>query len=234
MDNVTHTLFGLVLTRTGIGCNIPKRTLAMLISANLPDLDVIAWFWGDLNYLKHHRGFSHSLAGLFCEAALVAMVLRIAQRARSQALPPGTFRALFLVSLTGLGSHALLDYTNSYGIRPFLPFDGRWLAADLVFIVDPWLLAILAAALFLPLLFRLIYQEIGANRGSYRARAWATLGLIVIFWMSKWVAHERALEELRQRSYQTGEPVRVGALPQFLNPLGWSGVVETDKAYHLT
>jgi hypothetical protein len=79
-----------------------------------------------------------------------------------------------------------------------------------------------------------MYQEIGAKRGSYRASAWATLGLIVVFWMSKWVVHERALEELRQRSYQTGEPVRVGALPQFLNPLGWSGVVETDKAYHLT
>ncbi len=233
MDNVTHTLFGLVLAKTGLERSTPKATLALVIGANLPDIDLVSWLGGDLSYLKHHRGFSHSLTGLFCQAALLAAVLLMAHRAPSKVASHASFRMLFLMSLVGLGSHSLLDYTNSYGIRPFLPFDGRWFAADLVFIVDPWMLSILASGLMLPFLFRLIYQEIGSKAGGYRGGAYAALVLVAAFWVGKWVAHERALEELRQRSYPTGEPVRVGALPQFLNPVGWSGVVETEKAYHL-
>ena len=90
-----------------------------------------------------------------------------------------SFRMLFLASLAGLGSHALLDYTNSYGIRPFLPFDGRWFAADLVFIVDPWMLAILAGGLLLPFLFRLIHQEIGAKAGGSGGGAFVASTLVV-------------------------------------------------------
>lgn len=234
MDNVTHTLFGLVLAKTGLDRSTPKATIALLIGANLPDLDLLAWLGGPISYLKYHRGVSHSLSGILCEAVLLAAILLMAHRARSKVAVPASFGMLFLMSLAGLGSHALLDYTNSYGIRPFLPFDARWLAADLVFIVDPWLLAILAAGLLFPLLFRLISQEIGAKAGGYRSGAFIALGLVAAFWLSKWVAHEEALDELRQRSYQTGEPIRVGALPQFFNPVGWSGVVETEKAYHLT
>lgn len=234
MDNVTHTLFGLALAKTGLERSTPKATLALLIGANLPDLDLFAWFGGHISYLKYHRGLSHALPGLICEAFLLAAILLALQRHVSKNHPPANFSMLFLTSLAGLGSHTLLDYTNSYGIRPFLPFDDRWFAADLVFIVDPWMLAILVAGLLVPSLFRLIHQEIGAKAGGYRSGAFVALSLIVAFWIGKWVAHERALDELSQRSYPTGEMLRVGALPQFLNPLGWSGVVETEKAYHLT
>ena len=234
MDNVTHTLFGLALAKTGLERSTPKATLALLIGANLPDLDLLAWFGGHISYLNYHRGLSHALSGLVCEAFLLAAILLVAHRMRSRHAPPANFRMLFLVSLAGLGSHTLLDYTNSYGIRPFLPFDGRWFAADLVFIVDPWMLTILAGGLLLPFLFRLIQQEIGAKASGYRGGASVALSLIVAFWIGKWFAHERALDELRQRSYPTGEMLQVGALPQFLNPMGWSGVIETEKAYHLT
>jgi inner membrane protein len=234
MDNVTHTLFGLILAKTGLERSTPNATLALVIGSNLPDIDVVSWLGGDLSYLKHHRGFSHSMAGLLCQAFLLAAILLAIHRARSKVDTRASFRMLFLMSLVGLGSHSLLDCTNSYGIRPFLPFDGRWFAADLVFIVDPWMLSILASGLMLPFLFRLIYQEIGSKQGSYRGGAFAALTLIAVFWASKWFSHENALEELRRRSYPTGELSRVGAFPQFLNPVGWSGVVETEKAYHLT
>jgi len=233
MDNVTHTLFGLVLAKTGLDRTTPKATLALVIGANLPDLDVVAWLGGDLSYLDHHRGLSHSLAGVLCGSGLLAMLLLRVHQVWSRGAPPANFTRLFLVSLAGLSSHALLDYTNSYGIRPFLPFDGRWLAADLVFIVDPWMLMILAAGLMFPWLFRLISQEIGAKRGGYSSGAFVALGLVAAFWFTKWIAHEYALVELSRRSYKTGSPVRISAFPQLLNPVGWYGVVETEKAYHL-
>ena len=45
--------------------------------------------------------------------------------------------ASFIVSAT----HPLLDWTNNYGIRFFLPWSQKWSYGDLVFIVDPYLVA---------------------------------------------------------------------------------------------
>ncbi|WP_370466973.1 metal-dependent hydrolase, partial [Salmonella enterica] len=33
--------------------------------------------------------------------------------------------------------HIALDFTNSYGVHPFWPFDNRWYYGDAVFIVEP-------------------------------------------------------------------------------------------------
>ena len=48
-----------------------------------------------------------------------------------------------------IATHCLMDFTNSYGWRPFLPFLDRWYYGDLVCIVDPYLWLILGGAVFL-------------------------------------------------------------------------------------
>ena len=47
----------------------------------------------------------------------------------------------------GAGSHLFLDWWNSYGVRPFYPWDKSWYYGDLVFIVDPWVWLALGGAL---------------------------------------------------------------------------------------
>ena len=47
MDNLTHTLYGLALARTGLHRTTPRATLTLLVGANLPDVDFISIFWGD-------------------------------------------------------------------------------------------------------------------------------------------------------------------------------------------
>src|SRR5260370_35681545 len=42
-----------------------------------------------------------------------------------------------------------MDWTNNYGLRPLLPWDGRWFYGDLVFIIDPYLILVLGGAAFL-------------------------------------------------------------------------------------
>jgi inner membrane protein len=39
-----------------------------------------------------------------------------------------------------------MDFTNSYGVRPLLPFTGRWFYGDLAFVSDPWIWLILGSA----------------------------------------------------------------------------------------
>ncbi len=141
----------------------------MLIAANLPDVDIAVAAWGDLAYLAHHRGITHSFLGLAVEAPLLAgaMLLwdRGFRRRRRTELAPARFWRLTLVAIVGLGSHLLLDYTNSYGVKPWLPFDASWYYGDLVFIVDPWLWLALGGALF-----------VGSRR-----RRWITLSWTALF-----------------------------------------------------
>jgi inner membrane protein len=233
MDNLTHTLFGFALAKTGLERTTPGATAALLIGANFPDIDLVTLLWGSLSYLKHHRGITHSLAGIVVAALIIGGVLHFAYRRRLSATPQPRFWALCVVALAGVGSHFLLDYTNSYGVRPFLPFSRRWYAGDLVFVIDPWMLALLFVGLGFPFLLRLVQQEIGAKPTSYGVGACFSLGLVVAFWGCKFVSHQRAIEELRQQTYSSGSVLRAGAFPQFLNPFGWYGVVETETAYHL-
>ena len=67
-------------------------------------------------------------------------------------------------------SHLLLDFTNSYGIRPLWPWWPKWYAWDIVFIIEPVLLSVLIGGLAFPSLFALINREIGAREKMPRGR----------------------------------------------------------------
>jgi inner membrane protein len=151
VENLAHTLVGGALGRAGLDRLTPLAMPTVLIAANLPDVDAVAGFWGGLAYLEHHRGVTHSILGVVCEAPLLAGAMFVFDRLvrRSPAATRARFWPLLLVAFCGLASHPLLDYTNSYGIRPWLPFASSWVYGDLVFIVDPLLWLVLAGGLVL-------------------------------------------------------------------------------------
>jgi inner membrane protein len=176
MENLCHTLTGWVIARAGIGRLSPLATSTCIVAANLPDADVVSLAWGDLVYLEHHRGVTHSLPGLAAQAVLLPLVMWAGHRLVARGRPPDArpkLGVLALASACGLASHFLLDWTNSYGVRPWLPFDRTWWYGDLVYIVDPWLWLILASALCL-----------GSKRTTWALAGWgalfAVLGGIVV------------------------------------------------------
>jgi inner membrane protein len=59
------------------------------------------------------------------------------------------FLYLTAASLIAAATHPLLDWTNNYGVRPFLPWSGRWFYGDFVFIMDPYIWLVLGGAAFL-------------------------------------------------------------------------------------
>jgi len=152
MENLCHTLAGAVLARAGLDRTTPLATATLLVASNMPDIDVVSLWWGDLAYLEHHRGVTHSLAGLLIEAPVLAGAVlafdRLVRRPRKPDAPPARFGRLAVVALAGLFVHLLLDWTNNYGVRPLVPFDSAWWYGDLVFIVDPWMWLLLGGALF--------------------------------------------------------------------------------------
>jgi inner membrane protein len=233
MDNLTHTLYGLAMSKGGLHRTAPRATLTLVVAANLPDVDIVALLWGQINYLKYHRGITHAFSGLILGAVVLASIIYPLNRRHFDKKVGGWWK-LYLLSSIGIGSHILLDYTNTYGIRPFLPFSGRWYAWDIAFIIDPWILLTLILGLGLPFLFRLINQEIGATTTESNRGALFCLILLLAYWVVKDLSHRQVLQELQQNSYSTGAAVRAGAFPSFFDPFGWYGIVETDSAYHST
>jgi inner membrane protein len=234
MDNLTHTLTGIALSQAGLNRKTRFSTLALVLGSNAPDVDIVTRFRGSITYLEYHRGITHSLlggSGLAVVLAILIYFIGPLTRAKPSA-PALNARWLFLVCYVAVLGHVLLDFTNAYGVRLFLPFSGRWFARDIMPIIDPTLLLLLAAGLCLPLLFRLISEEVGARKTGYRRGAVFALVAMALLWGLRDVSHRRVLALLESNNYSDEPPVRVEAFPT-LNPFSWTGVVETDSAYHV-
>ena len=153
MDNLTHSLVGLTAARAGLERLSPGATLLCVLAANSPDSDVIILAFGDRwDYLQHHRGITHAVVGVLSLAILLPLVFyavdRIWSRFRRQP-PKINLKGLMLASFVVSATHPLLDWTNNYGIRFWLPWSGKWSYGDLVFIVDPYIWLMLGGATFL-------------------------------------------------------------------------------------
>ncbi len=145
MDNLTHTLCGAALAKTRLGKLSPFAMPTLIVAANLPDIDILARFWGEQSYLAAHRGITHSIVGVVALAIAMGIALFLIERRFAPGYRAGLGRAIGL-SCVGLATHPLLDFTNSYGWRPFLPFDATWYYGDLLFIADPWIWLLFGAA----------------------------------------------------------------------------------------
>jgi len=239
LEPITHFLTGACLGRAGLNRKTALATLTLTLAAEAPDLDVLSGFRGRVFGFAHHRGFTHSFVGVLLDALVVVgfvyLVWRLrGRKTRDPNLPP-RWGILFLYAcLAGL-SHILLDFTNNYGVRPFWPFSGKWYSWDIVFIVEPVMLALLTIGLVAPALFGLIDAEIGARRRGPRGRLAATLGLlgVVLMWGVRDYEHRRAVEALAARTYENADPVQVSAYPRMIDPFHWYGVVETPAFFAL-
>ncbi len=148
MDNITHTLCGFALARAGGDRLGPGATATLVVAANFPDCDVVGipLGFGPAWFLCHHRGLTHSVLGLAVEAVLLGVVAALIARAAGRA---ASASRLSCAAALGLASHLALDSLNTYGVRPWLPFDGTWYYGDVAFIVDPWMWLGFGAAIVL-------------------------------------------------------------------------------------
>ena len=239
MEPVTHFLFGACLGRAGLNRKTALATLTTTLAAEAPDLDILGGFRGRTFGFAHHRGFTHSFAGVPLDAVVVVGFVYLLWRMRGQKtkdpnLPPRWGLLFLYACLAGL-SHILLDFTNNYGVRPFWPFSEKWYSWDIVFIVEPVMLVLMVLGLVVPALFALIDKEIGARRRGPRGRVAATLALvgIVFMWAVRDYEHRRAVAVLESRTYNGVTAQRVSAYPRMTDPFHWYGVVETPAFFAL-
>lgn len=150
MDNLTHSLVGALLGQTGLKRKTGLAMPALIIGANLPDVDAACFVWLDgVQHLGFRRGITHGpialvLLPLFLAGALWGWDRWQAKRgtgrfARPDGRLPVHFGWLFALSFIACLTHPAMDWLNVYGVRLLEPFSSRWFYGDTLFIIDVWL-----------------------------------------------------------------------------------------------
>ena len=144
---------GWVLGQAGLKTKTRKGLAALILGANMPDIDV---FFGNAPWdpLAIHRGFTHGLfGGVLVMPAILAGLLWLLDRWQSRQGKPFKsglelhFGWLVALSYLGAITHPLLDLLTTYSVQLLSPFSNTWYHADGLFIIDVWIWAVLALAI---------------------------------------------------------------------------------------
>ncbi|MEM6475925.1 MAG: metal-dependent hydrolase [Pseudomonadota bacterium] len=155
MDNLTHSLVGALIGQAGLKKKTGLGMPALIIGANLPDVDAACFFWLEgTEHLGFRRGITHGPPAWVLLPLVLAGMLwwfdrwQTKRGKRPEGRPPVNFKWLYLLSFIGCLSHPLFDWFNVYGIRLLEPFSSQWFYGDTLFIIDVWLWAILIASVW--------------------------------------------------------------------------------------
>ncbi len=153
MDNLTHSLAGWALGQAGLKTKTRKGLAALILGANMPDIDV---FFGNAPWdpLSIHRGFTHGLVGgVLIMPPILALLLWLFDRwqvkrgVKFKSGLPMHAGWLLLLSYLGTLTHPFLDLLTTYSVQLFSPLSSSWYHSDALFIIDPWVWLLLALAI---------------------------------------------------------------------------------------
>ena len=224
------------MARSGLGRRTALGTATLLIGANLPDVDVLAYLDGPAADLSFRRGWTHGVLALvvlpFVLTAAVLMLDRLVRRAARAVLPSGVKpgQVLLLATLSVL-SHPILDMLNTYGVRWLMPFRGEWYYGDTLFIVDPWLWGLLGLAWALGVVESRRDRARPSSNG--RARSARIIGGLAVLYIGMMFGLGRfaAAASARGVAALGLDPDRLMASPVPLHPLRRSVLVDLGDSY---
>lgn len=153
MDNLTHSLVGALLGQAGLKKKTGLAMPALIIGANLPDVDAACFFWLEgTEHLGFRRGITHGPPALILLPLILAGLLwgwdrwQTSRGKRPEKRLPVSFKWLYILSFIGCLTHPALDWMNVYGIRLLEPFSSQWFYGDTLFIIDVWLWVLMGFA----------------------------------------------------------------------------------------
>ncbi len=212
MDTISHGIAGAVFGRSLT--DRPGARAALIVgaaAAMLPDLDFL-YISSRLDYLKEHRGWTHSFLVMPFLALAVALVAKLfAKTARL-----GT---LWLFAAVGITSHIVFDWMTSFGTMFWTPLSRARYSLDWLFILDPYFTGIV--------LLTVVFTLVDRARGRRIAVAGAVmLGAYIGFCA---IVHAHALA-VWKRLDAPPPSAKVSVLPQFLSPFRWLGLSERENS----
>ncbi len=229
MDPICHTMFGAALASTGLERKTRFGRATLILGANLPDVDVISYAWGETAALGFRRGITHGVLALivlpFLLAGAMMLMSRLFQRGSNAAA--ADFKWLLALSAISVVSHPALDFLNVYGVRWLMPFDDTWFYGDVLYIADPWMWAILAVALIAARWRR----SLTATRVFARP---ACVGLLAaLAYIIAMAAGESISRRVVEASFGDAAIPRLMIAPALVDPFRRAVVTDGESAYRL-
>ena len=218
MDSLTHIVLGAAIGDRILGKKIGRQAMWVgALAKTFPDFDLL---YSGLNdprkYILYHRSYTHSF---FIELLTAFPMAWIFYRLFKKKV---SYRLWFLMWLTCLWCHSLLDICTNYGTRIFLPFSKTLVAlnniaiADLIFTVPILLLVLIA--LFFP-------NESKARIRLVRSSLVYTVLYLAMTFVNKGVVNAHFKNSLAENKINTG---RFMSNPTILNNIMWYAVVNSD------
>ncbi|KEO80974.1 metal-dependent hydrolase [Tumebacillus flagellatus] len=221
MDNITHALHGLALyalamTDPALAQDPSARSAlvwATALGSQAPDFDfVIRLFKGEVAYLRHHRGMTHSIPAWFLWPTLFALVLT--------PFHPGHFGLIWLWSFLGVLVHVGMDLLTTYGTVAFWPLSGKRVGWDILAIVDLVLWAIGAWGIYL------------WSQGSSPERVLAATMIPTGVYVLLRAGIQLFLRGLVRRSFPEERICRLSVIPSF-GLFTWKWVADTERGFYV-
>lgn len=227
MDTLTHALSGLLLARATSSkktkvvkqrLSLKARLLAGFFAAAFPDIDIIARFFGTLNYLEMHRGITHSIIMLPIWAFLISVVYARISRNYYH------WKDFYLISLMGIAIHIAGDVITAYGTMLFAPFSMMKLAWPTTFIIDFYFTGIILVAIICAFIFR--------NKGQQIAIAGLICLLCYIGYQGTLSQQAGEIAEKYSKQKQLTD-YKISVMPQPFSPYHWKAIVKTGNTYRV-
>lgn len=220
MDNLTHTLSGLLTGRLAPASRLPIRTRYIVgaLAANAPDLDILLAPFSSELYLLHHRGLTHSLLLLPFLAWLLSCGFSRLFRASGQ------WRDYYALTAIALLVHIIGDWITGYGTQLFAPLSNQPFSLGTTFILDPLITGML------------LLGYLGSVWIKDSLRPAQIASVAVVAWIAtQFYWKQQALEagEIYAAS-QGWTGVQVSAEPRPIAPFNWTVIVRDHERYHYT
>lgn len=218
MDNLTHTLSGLVAARLFPANRLPMKTRYFVgaLAANAPDLDILLAPFSSQFYLMHHRGETHSLLMLPLWALLLSWFFSRLFKSSSN------WKDYYGLIVVALLVHIIGDWITGYGTQLFAPLTNQTYSLGTTFIIDPLLTLILLTGFAASLLIK---------RSARPARITALITAIWIGTQFYW--KQEAIEAGNAYAISQGwKTYQVTAEPRPIAPFNWTVLIQEGDRYH--
>jgi membrane-bound metal-dependent hydrolase YbcI (DUF457 family) len=227
MDNISHTMIGIALSRLGPMRAHPTAPVLLMLAANVPDVDAYGLAVDSYAYLAHHRGYGHALITAPLLALACVLLCKVVLGTRLH-------WSTWAFSLIAVLTHDVLDWTNPYGVRWLLPWSGEWFSLGTTMAWDPVIVVLLVFTAAMPALLRLIDAWLSNVKVQRPGAGWAWIALagLVLYGGIRWGTQATAMRTLAAQSYRPPDIEEMALFPTTSSLTGWRGLVRVDGAVY--
>lgn len=99
--------------------------IGVMAGSLAPDLDTVLKLRNNAQYIRNHRGITHSIPAVILWPLLIVLIL-------SLLLPGANLLHLWMWTFAGVIIHVFVDIFNAYGTQALRPFTNKWIALGVI------------------------------------------------------------------------------------------------------